>query len=99
MNFFKNNFAALVLVVTLVGCGGGEVDNTVALSVPVSSGYPILGSTVTLKGANGVSVSAKGSDTTGIATFTVSQVANLNRFDAFGARDNVRHNYDAAAGR
>lgn len=77
MNFFKNNFAALVLVVTLVGCGGGEVDNTVALSVPVSSGYPILGSTVTLKGANGVSVSAKGSDTTGIATFTVSQVANL----------------------
>lgn len=77
MNFFKNNFAALVLAVTLVGCGGGEVDNTVALSVPVSSGYPILGSTVTLKGANGVSVSAKGSDTTGIATFTVSQVANL----------------------
>jgi phospholipase/lecithinase/hemolysin len=76
MNFFKNNFAALVLAVTLVGCGGGN-NNTVALSVPVSSGYPILGSTVTLKGANGVSVSAKGSDTTGIATFTVSQVANL----------------------
>jgi phospholipase/lecithinase/hemolysin len=76
VNFFKNNFAALVLAVTLVGCGGGN-NNTVALSVPVSSGYPILGSTVTLKGANGVSVSAKGSDTTGIATFTVSQVANL----------------------
>lgn len=76
MNFFKNNLVALVLAATLVGCGGGY-NSTVALSVPVSSGYPILGSTVTLKGANGVSVSAKGSDTTGIATFAVSQIDSL----------------------
>ncbi len=76
MKILKSNLAALVLSAILVGCGGGY-NSTVALSVPVSSGYPILGSTVTLKGANGVSVSAKGSDTTGIATFAVSQVDSL----------------------
>lgn len=79
MNHFKSNFAALVFAVILAGCGGGGVgyNSSTALSVPVSSGYPILGSTVTLKGTNGVSVSAKGSDTTGIATFAVSQVESL----------------------
>jgi phospholipase/lecithinase/hemolysin len=76
VKILKSNLAALVLSAILVGCGGGY-NSTVALSVPVSSGYPILGSTVTLKGANGVSVSAKGSDTTGIATFAVSQVDSL----------------------
>ena len=76
MKHIKNHLAALLLATILVGCGGGY-NNTVALSVPVSSGYPILGSTVTLKGANGISVSAKGSDTTGIATFAVSQVEIL----------------------
>jgi phospholipase/lecithinase/hemolysin len=69
-------FAVLVLGAVLMGCGGA-VDNSVALSVPVSSGYPILGSTVTIKGSNGVAFTAKGADTTGIATFTVSQVGSL----------------------
>ena len=69
-------FAVLVLSAVLVGCGGGA-NNSVALSVPVSSGYPILGSTVTIKGSNGVAVTAMGADTTGIATFTVSQVGGL----------------------
>jgi len=69
-------FAAFVFSAVLVGCGGA-VDNSVALSVPVSSGYPILGSTVTIKGSNGVAFTAKGADTTGIATFTVSQVGSL----------------------
>ena len=67
---FKKNMMALVLSAVLVGCGGGA-NNSVALSVPVSSGYPILGSTVTIKGSNGVAVTAMGADTTGIATFTV----------------------------
>ena len=73
---FKKNMMALVLSAVLVGCGGGA-NNSVALSVPVSSGYPILGSTVTIKGSNGVAVTAMGADTTGIATFTVSQVGGL----------------------
>ena len=73
---FKKNMVALLLSAILVGCGGGP-DGSLALSVPVSSGYPILGSTVTIKGSNGVAVTAKGSDTTGIATFSVSQVGSL----------------------
>ena len=73
---FKKNMVALLLSAILVGCGGGP-DGSLALSVPVSSGYPILGSTVTIKGSNGVAVTAKGADTTGIATFTVSQVGGL----------------------
>jgi phospholipase/lecithinase/hemolysin len=72
----KSSFAALLIAAILVGCGGGQ-DGTTALSVPVSSGYPILGSSVTLKGSNGQSVTAKGSDTTGIATFTTSQVGSV----------------------
>ena len=73
---FKKNMMALVLSAVLVGCGGGA-NNSVALSVPVSSGYPILSSTVTIKGSSGVAVTARGDDTTGIATFTVSQVGGL----------------------
>ncbi|MHB8947474.1 MAG: SGNH/GDSL hydrolase family protein [Rhodoferax sp.] len=48
-----------------------------ALTVPVSAGYPVLGSTVTVKGANGASISAKGDASTGIASFTTSQVSSL----------------------
>ena len=64
-----------VLVAFLAGCGGTQEGT--ALSVPVSSGYPILGSSVTLKGSNGQSVTVRGSTTTGIATFLVSQVNSL----------------------
>jgi len=65
----------LVFAVLQAACGGSS-DN-VALTVPVSSGYPILGSTVTVKGANGVSVSAAGDASTGIASFYASQIATL----------------------
>ena len=79
MRQFRLQLAVLgfvgVLVAFLAGCGGTQ-DGT-ALSVPVSSGYPILGSSVTLKGSNGQSVTVKGSTTTGIATFLVSQVSSL----------------------
>ena len=64
-----------VLVAFLAGCGGTQEGT--ALTVPVSSGYPILGSSVTLKGSNGQSVTVRGSTTTGIATFLVSQVSSL----------------------
>ena len=64
-----------VLVAFLAGCGGTQEGT--ALTVPVSSGYPILGSSVTLKGSNGQSVTVRGSTTTGIATFLVSQVNSL----------------------
>ncbi|MDD5030880.1 MAG: SGNH/GDSL hydrolase family protein [Rhodoferax sp.] len=67
----------LILVFALLqaACGGGADD--VALTIPVSSGYPVLGSTVTVKGANGVAVSATGDAVTGIASFKASQVATL----------------------
>lgn len=72
------SLAAITLLAVLqVACGGGGGSDPVALSIPVSSGYPILGSTVTVKGSNGVSVSGAGSATTGVATFLASQVATL----------------------
>lgn len=66
----------LVLAVLQTACGGSSPDS-VALTVPVSSGYPILGSTVTLKGANAMDVSATGDASTGLASFTASQMARL----------------------
>jgi phospholipase/lecithinase/hemolysin len=70
--------AWLVMVVFAamqVACGGSS--DYVAMTVPVSSGYPILGSTVTLKGSNGVAVSALGDSVTGVASFTASQIFTL----------------------
>lgn len=66
----------LVFAVLQTACGGSSPDS-VALTVPVSSGYPILGSTVTLKGANGIAVSAVGDASTGTASFYVSQISKL----------------------
>lgn len=77
-----------MLAVLQAACGGGSDTvpvtppvtadpNATALTVPVSSGYPILGSTVSLKGANGNVVSSKGDSSTGIATFTVGQVSQV----------------------
>ena len=67
---------AVVFAVLQTACGGGSGDY-IALTVPVSAGYPVLGSTVTLKGSNGVSVTAVGNLTTGIATFNASQIVTL----------------------
>lgn len=67
---------SVVFAVLQTACGGSGGD-PVALTVPVSSGYPVLGSTVTVKGSNGVSVSTKGDTATGIATFLASQIATL----------------------
>lgn len=66
----------LVFAVLQTACGGSSPDS-VALTVPVSSGYPILGSTVTVKGANGVAVSALGDASTGTASFYASQMSKL----------------------
>jgi len=66
----------LVFAVLQTACGGSSPDY-VALTVPVSSGYPILGSTVTVKGANGLAVSAVGDAGTGIASFNASEVSKL----------------------
>lgn len=66
----------LVFAVLQTACGGSSPDS-VALTVPVSSGYPILGSTVTLKGANGMAVSAPGDASTGSVSFYVSQISKL----------------------
>lgn len=66
----------MVFAVLLTACGGSNPD-FVALTVPVSSGYPILGSTVTVKGANGTAVSAAGDASTGIASFNSSQISRL----------------------
>ena len=71
---------AWVFVVALAavqaGCGGGA-GSSAGLSVPVASGYPILGSTVTIKGSNGVAISAVGNSTTGIASFSAADMARL----------------------
>ena len=66
----------LVFAVLQAACGGSSPDY-VALTVPVSSGYPILGSTVTVKGANGVAVSAIGDASMGTASLYASQIAKL----------------------
>lgn len=66
----------LVFAVLQTACGGSSPDY-VALTVPVSSGYPILGSTVTVKGSNGLAVSTVGDAGTGIASFNASQVSKL----------------------
>lgn len=66
----------LVFAVLQTACGGSSPDY-VALTVPVSSGYPIVGSAVTVKGSNGVAVSAIGDSSTGTASFNASQISKL----------------------
>lgn len=68
-----------LLAALQVACGGGGSGSSdgVALTIPVSSGYPILGSTVTVKGANGVAITGTGNAITGVAHFLESQVATL----------------------
>ncbi len=67
---------AVGFVLLQAACGGSGMD-PVALTVPVATGYPVVNSTVTLKGATGASASAKGDLTTGIASFTASQINAL----------------------
>ncbi len=64
-----------VFAVLQVGCGGGS--DYVALTVPVATGYPVLGSMVTVKGSNGAAVSAVGDAVTGIASFNATQIFTL----------------------
>ena len=67
----------LLFAVLQAGCGGNSPTDSVELTVPVSSGYPILGSTVTIKGANGATATAVGDMVTGVASFTTTQIMRL----------------------
>ncbi len=81
-NFGMNTrrFTAAIVVVLAVlqaSCGGGGNDSVANLDVTPIGGYPILGSTVTVKGSTGNTVTATGDATTGIASFTRAQLRNL----------------------
>ncbi len=80
-NFGMNTrrFTAAIVVTLAVlqaSCGGGGGSNA-SLDVTPIGGYPILGSTVIVKGSTGNTVTATGDATTGVASFTQAQLKDL----------------------
>ena len=69
--------AMVVLAALLASCGGGGGSSTANLNVVPIGGYPILGSTVSIKGASGNTITATGDATTGVASFTQAQLITL----------------------
>jgi phospholipase/lecithinase/hemolysin len=69
--------AAMVVAVAVLqaSCGGGSSGSATAnLDVNPIGGYPILGSTITIKGSSGNSVTATGNASTGVASFNSGQL-------------------------
>ena len=72
---------AMAVVITLAvlqaSCGGSGGAPVANLDVTPIGGYPILGSTVTVKGSTGKTTTATGDATTGVASFTQAQLLSL----------------------